>query len=795
MKQKKVTLKVCIVSAILPPAYGGAEVAAFNYAKRLNSKPDSEAIIIGWDRTGAYEKNDYKYDFVYSVQFPENPRNAKGIGIYLQQYYHLWNCFFALWRPMWENRKKYDFIHNFNSGFAFNRVSILIAKILGKKVITETSLVGDDDPLSLGRFSDWKDYLKPKFIRYLFYKMADRYVSKSIVITEIFEQSTIPMNKVVQIPYSVDISKFFPIYGDEKKEMRNKLNIWKDGLIIIFVGGINVRKGVHILVDAFISIEKKFPELKLLIVGPTYKYDQVYISNIKEKIKELGLEDKVHLTKENVSNVEEYMQSSDIFILPSSKEGFPISIIEAMSCGLAVIGSDIPEIAKAQIVNGKDGYVFPVGDSVKLASAIENLIEDKNNIIKIGLEARKKVVENWSTEFVDNEYRKLYQSLRPESKYLDSDNNKYTGKKIKILYTIPNFNTAGSGKALLNVISRIDKNKFDLGICCRHEKGSLFNSAEKMNVPIYISDFTVLMKPRIKGIKNVMSLSKLLKKINPDIIHSYNYSDDYSEALASKISGIKWVYTKKNMSWDSNAWKIRTKLADAIIPQNQQMVESFFRDMNKQYLIPIGIDVNEFSNLKRDENVISKYNLDEANPVILTIANVIPIKGIDYLIKGFSLALEDYENAKLLIVGEDNTEFGDIMKEEVLKSGLEKNIIFTGKQNDIKSFFSVADLFILSSIKAGEGGPISVLEAMASGILCYGSDVPGIRDQFREFQDQLFEPENPGSIANKILNAMSLCDEVKKEKIYRQREFIKKYYSIENEVERLEELYINLVDN
>ncbi|MEO8209369.1 MAG: glycosyltransferase family 4 protein, partial [bacterium] len=266
----------------------------------------------------------------------------------------------------------------------------------------------------LRKLVGWKDYFKPKFVRYLFYKLADRYVSKSIVITEIFEKSTIPMRKVVQIPYSVDISKFTPLKKEEKKELRKRLKIWEEGLIIIFVGGINIRKGVHTLVDAFISIEKKYSDIKLLIVGPTYKYDQKYISEINEKINALGLETKVHLTKDNVSNVEEYMQASDIFVLPSTKEGFPISVIEAMSCGLAVIGSDIPEIAKAQIENGKDGFVFPVGDSEKLASTIDKLIQDKNSIIKIGLEARKKVVANWSTEFVDNEYKKLYQSLKPK---------------------------------------------------------------------------------------------------------------------------------------------------------------------------------------------------------------------------------------------------------------------------------------------------------------------------------------------------------------------------------------------
>lgn len=411
IKSTKDILRVCIVTAILPPAYGGAEVAAFRYAKRLQMCTHSEVLVIGWDRTGAYRKSETKYDFVYSVQFSENLIDAKGILVYFQQYNHIFKCFLALVKPMWKFRKKYDVIHNFNSGFAFNRVSIFIAKILGKKVVTETSLIGDDDPLSLAAFKNWKDYFKPKYVRYLFYKMADRYVSKSEVITEIFQKSEIPMNKVAQIPYSVDVSQFRPKDSLNKRELRNKLGIWENGIIILFVGGINVRKGVHLLVDAFIKIEKKYSELKLLIVGPTYKYDPKYISDIKDKIKTNDLETKISLSEQNVNNVEEYMQCSEIFVLPSRQEGFPISIIEAMSSGLAVIASDIPEISRAQIVNGKDGYVFPVGNVESLASTIEELMLDKGNIQRVGMEARKKAVANWSTEIVDNKYKELYDSI------------------------------------------------------------------------------------------------------------------------------------------------------------------------------------------------------------------------------------------------------------------------------------------------------------------------------------------------------------------------------------------------
>ena len=403
-------LRICIVSAILPPAYGGAEVAAFKYANRLHNDPGSEVTVIGWDRTGAYRESKVKYEFIHSVEIKENP-DADGILIYFQQINHLWNCFRALLKPMYRLRNNFDYIHNFNSGFAFNRESILIGKMLGKKVITETSLVGDDDPVSLGRFPDWKDYFKPKYLRYKFYKMADRFVSKSEVITEIFEKSEIPMRKVVQIPYSVDVDQYKPVSKEIKSSLRQKLGLWSDGRIILFVGGINVRKGVHLLIDAFINLEKKYPDVNLLIAGPTYKYDKSYISEIKEKISDSKLSERVKLTEENISNVDEYMQSSDIFVLPSKQEGFPISVLEAMSSGLVVIGSDIPEIAKAQICDGKDGYIFPSGDSEKLTQVLEKVLNNEEENIKITQEARSKVISKWSTEIVDRSYREMYQSI------------------------------------------------------------------------------------------------------------------------------------------------------------------------------------------------------------------------------------------------------------------------------------------------------------------------------------------------------------------------------------------------
>src|SRR5690606_4979464 len=122
-------------------------------------------------------------------------------------------------------------------------------------------------------------------------------------------------------------------------------------------------------------------------------------------------------------------------------------------------------------------------------------------------------------------------------------------KKIKILYTIPNFDTAGSGKALLNIALGLDKEKFEPHILCLHNKGAFFRTVEQSGIPIHIFDYIPKERPFLKMFRSCIDVSKKIKNINPDIVHSFHYSSNYTEALSTRIAGKKWVFTKKNMSW------------------------------------------------------------------------------------------------------------------------------------------------------------------------------------------------------------------------------------------------------
>ena len=366
-------------------------------------------------------------------------------------------------------------------------------------------------------------------------------------------------------------------------------------------------------------------------------------------------------------------------------------------------------------------------------------------------------------------------------------------KKWKILFTIPNFDTAGSGKALLNICKRLDKKYFKPYISCSHSKGYLFKEVISAGIPFYLNDNQVEMKPRLKGAIKCYQLSKFFRKINIDLIHSFHYGPDYSEALAANFAGIPWIYTKKNMNWggsSKNGWKIRSMLSSHILLQNRDMQNLFFKKYRKTSLVPRGVNTDEFYPMKKQLSLIRKYNILEDEIVILSVANLSPVKGFDILIKSFEKLSRKYKLIRLFIVGNKESDYGRKMEKIAKDSPFGLKIHFTGKIDDVIGYYSIADIFVLSTIKKGEGCPVSLLEAMSCGIPPVASNVSGIKDVLGPFPELLFSPGDVESLAEKLENLII----TKEDKSIFFRKYILKKYDINIEVKNHEQIYKKLLN-
>lgn len=370
---------------------------------------------------------------------------------------------------------------------------------------------------------------------------------------------------------------------------------------------------------------------------------------------------------------------------------------------------------------------------------------------------------------------------------------------IRILFTIPNFDSAGSGKALLHVAKRIDKTRFEVHIACFHNRGTFFKEVEKSGIPVHIFNYIPLIKPYLKGLKACYRISRKFKEINPDIIHSFHYAADYTEAISAKMAGIKWIYTKKNMNWgggSKNGWYLRSFLASAIAVQNTDMITDFFRNSKKTVLIPRGVDVETFKPIEKNETLAQKWGLQPSDRVFMCVANLVPVKGIEILLHAFKDVSNQFLEWKLMIVGDNNNPYGKEMLKLTTELGLIENVIFCGKQNKIQDYLSLAEVVVLPTLNKGrkEGSPVSLLEAMSCGKNVLGSNISGIKDQLQPFSKHLVAAGDVKSWRRALQMCCSNSKEINAELGVKFRSYVTENYHIDIEVNRCQELYLKLTN-
>ena len=167
------------------------------------------------------------------------------------------------------------------------------------------------------------------------------------------------------------------------KAIKEKYNIPENVPVIGFVGRLRKEKGCNELFKSFRALKEEFPTLKLLFVGPIEKEDTIE-TDILEYFRNCG----DIIKTDRVSNVEKYISAMDIFVLPSYREGFGMSVIEASAMGVPVIVTEYPGPSSA-IEDGVTGISVPIKDSYALEKAIVQLLEDSVKRIEMGNAGRE----------------------------------------------------------------------------------------------------------------------------------------------------------------------------------------------------------------------------------------------------------------------------------------------------------------------------------------------------------------------------------------------------------------------
>jgi glycosyltransferase involved in cell wall biosynthesis len=201
----------------------------------------------------------------------------------------------------------------------------------------------------------------------------------------------------------VDLKKFHPDF-EVKQKLRSDLSISLTARVCLFLGRINQDKGIMDLVRAFKLAHKKSPDLFLLIIGP----DEFGLNQAIQD--ELYGYEQFYKIIDFVADPEQYYCLADFFCLPSYREGFPISILEASACGIPSIGSDIYGINDA-IVDGVTGIQYPLGNIAELGNSLLKFSNNPSYCEELGQAARIRVASNFEKDSVCTRYVNFIKEL------------------------------------------------------------------------------------------------------------------------------------------------------------------------------------------------------------------------------------------------------------------------------------------------------------------------------------------------------------------------------------------------
>jgi glycosyltransferase involved in cell wall biosynthesis len=212
----------------------------------------------------------------------------------------------------------------------------------------------------------------------------------------------ISAGKITVVHNGIDYSSYNRQTDIQAKKL--EFGIRPSDVVVGNVARLFPNKDQQMLLEAFRIVVDKIPYARLLIAG-----DGPLKNDLLAKREQLKLTDNVSLLG-NRRDIVELLSVFDVFVLPSIKEGLPMTILEAMCCNAAVIATDVdgnPEV----VVDGETGYIVPARKPAVLAEKIIELLQDKDKANLMGRAGRRRVEQEFSFGKMVKGYTDVYEKV------------------------------------------------------------------------------------------------------------------------------------------------------------------------------------------------------------------------------------------------------------------------------------------------------------------------------------------------------------------------------------------------
>jgi glycosyltransferase involved in cell wall biosynthesis len=300
-----------------------------------------------------------------------------------------------------------------------------------------------------------------------------------------------------------------------------------------------------------------------------------------------------------------------------------------------------------------------------------------------------------------------------------------------VLYLITELDVSGAERTLFDLVTHIDRARFNPFVACLTGHGEIGRMLEKAGVPVHYLE----MKGKC-DIRAVFKLRRLLRDLKIGILHTFLFHANIIGRIAGwwartpvRISSVHLLESRRVRLF---AESVTGGLVDRVVCVSQAVLDHTRTNGHaaaaKLVLIPNGVDIGRFDLPKRGlvrVSVREELNIPVGAPVVITVTRFHVEKGVDHLLATIKAMFSGDRNAHVIIVGDGRLR-AEVEQAVFAMDDEPPRVHLAGVREDVPRLLAASDVFIMTSPREGLG--LAALEAMAAGVPVAAFDVPGVRE-------------------------------------------------------------------
>lgn len=384
----------------------------------------------------------------------------------------------------------------------------------------------------------------------------------------------------------------------------------------------------------------------------------------------------------------------------------------------------------------------------------------------------------------------------------DESANISESRKFNIVFLIDGLGWGGAERLMIPILANIDRQLFSVrvGVFQVRNGNPIADDLNALGIPV-----DLIPVPYMRDLTAVPRITSYLKDVKADLIHAQLELGDILGGLAAlrmRLPSVSTLHTmpsqdmgiKSRMHQEVEYFCLR-HFFNMVISVSEE-ARQFHKTIGKlpdrkTCTIYNGIDLSHFlTPLRSDrEAVLREFNIPSSATVLITVAVLRELKGIQYMIRALPEILAANPDLYYLIAG--SGDFQDELVEEASRAGVTERVVFAGARKDVPALMSGSDIFVLPTLT--EALPTVLAEAMAAHLPILACRVGGVPEMVEDgVNGRLVAPSDPQQLAH-VCNEMLQHPATLSKMGLAGRQIVEEKFNVRVQVEKLQSLYRNLI--